>query len=40
MNSPSAAPEPGERLSAVFIGIVLVEAVVIAGLYYFGVYFS
>lgn len=30
---------PAERLSAIFIGIVLVEALTIAGLYWFGVHF-
>ncbi len=31
---------PSERLSAIFIGIVLVEALTIAGLYWFGVHFA
>ena len=30
----------GERLPLVFAGIVLVEVIVIAGLYWFGVYFA
>ena len=36
----NTASEPGERLPPIFVGIVIVEALVIAGLYYFGVYFS
>ena len=38
--SPDADNSAGERLPAIFIGIVLVEVAVIAGLYWFGVHFA
>jgi hypothetical protein len=41
-SSGSSGPDDssGERLPAIFIGIVLVEALTIAGLYWFGVHFA
>ena len=38
----STAPDDsaGERLPLIFIGIVLVEVIVIAGLYWFGVHYA
>jgi hypothetical protein len=41
-SSGSSGPDEssGERLPAIFIGIVLVEALTIAGLYWFGVHFA
>ena len=38
----STAPDDssGERLPLIFVGIVLVEVITIAGLYWFGVHFA
>jgi hypothetical protein len=42
MTKTSAAPadSTGERLPLIFITIVLVEVITIAGLYWFGVHFA